>query len=45
MLVVFCFVDDFLLAYPGQTRWRTSNNARSEFTDAEVLTVALMQVP
>ncbi len=43
MLIVFCFVDDFLLAHPGQARWRASNNARPEFTDAEVLTVALMQ--
>lgn len=43
MLIVYCFVDDFLQAHPGQARWRTSNNARPRFTDAEVLTIALMQ--
>ena len=43
MLIVYCFVDDFLQAHPGQARWRASNNARPGFTDAEVLTIALMQ--
>ena len=43
MLVTFCFVDDFLPAHPGQARWRTSNNARPAVTDAEVITIALMQ--
>jgi len=27
MLVVYCFVDDFLKAHPGQTSWRASNNS------------------
>jgi transposase len=42
MLVVYCFVDDFLKAHPGQTSWRASNNARPDFTDAEVITIALI---
>ncbi|HEV2126288.1 MAG TPA: IS982 family transposase [Chloroflexota bacterium] len=43
MLVVFCFTDDFLQAHPNLAAWRTSNNARPKFSDAEVLTIALMQ--
>ena len=43
MLVVFCFVDDFFLTHPAPARWRASNNARPAFTDAEVITIALMQ--
>jgi IS5 family transposase len=43
MLVAFCFTDDFLQAHPRLAAWRTSNNARPKFTDAEVITVALMQ--
>jgi len=43
MTIVYCFVDDFLKAHPGPTKWRTSNNAHPRFTDAEVLTIAVMQ--
>jgi IS5 family transposase len=43
MLVTFCFTDDFLKAHPNLAAWRSSNNACPRFTDAEVLTIALMQ--
>ena len=43
MLVAFCFADDFLQAHPNLADWRTSNNARPKFSDAEVITIALMQ--
>jgi hypothetical protein len=43
MLTAFCFIDDFLKAHPHLAAWRTSPNARPKFTDAEVVTVALMQ--
>jgi hypothetical protein len=43
MLVAFCFADDFLQAHPNLAAWRTSNNARPKFSDAEVITIALMQ--
>jgi hypothetical protein len=43
MLVAFCFADDFLQAHSNLAAWRTSNNARPKFSDAEVITIALMQ--
>lgn len=43
MLVTFCFTDDFLKAHPNLAAWRCSNNAHPRFTDAQVITVALMQ--
>ena len=43
MTIVYCFVDDSLKAHPGQVQWRTSSNACPAFTDAEFLTIALMQ--
>lgn len=43
MVAVFCSIDDFLKARPEVAAWRTSNNAAPAFSDAEVLTVALMQ--
>jgi IS5 family transposase len=43
MLAAFCFADDFLQAHPNLAAWRTSNNARPKFSDAEVVTIALMQ--
>ncbi len=43
MISAYCFVDDFLQAHPGPTKWRTSNNAQPAFTDGEVLTIGLMQ--
>ena len=43
MTEIYCFVDDYLRAHPGRARWRRSPNASPAFTDAEVLTVALLQ--
>jgi hypothetical protein len=43
MTEIYSFLDDALKANPGWSAWRQSNNAAPEFTDAEVLTVALMQ--
>jgi IS5 family transposase len=43
MIAAFCFIDDFLKAHPHLAAWRGSNNARPDFTDAEVLTLAQMQ--
>ena len=39
----YCFVDDYLTAHPRLAKWRRSPNAAPAFTDAEVITVALMQ--
>jgi hypothetical protein len=39
----YVFVDDYLQAHPDLTAWRLSNNDDPDFTDAEVLTIALMQ--
>ena len=43
MLTVFCLADDFLQSRPHLAGWRTSNNAHPAFSDAEVLTIGLMQ--
>ena len=43
MLTLFCYADDFLKTHPHIARWRTSNNACPPFSDAEVVTIALMQ--
>jgi Transposase DDE domain len=43
MTEIYCFIDDFLRAHPGSARWRRSPNREPEFTDAEVLTIALLQ--
>jgi IS5 family transposase len=43
MIAIFVFIDDFLKAHASIACWRTSPNARPRFTDAEVITVALMQ--
>lgn len=40
---LYCFADDFLKAHPRLAHWRRSNNDEPTFTDAEVLTLALMQ--
>ena len=39
---IYCFVDDFLRAHPQQARWRHSPNRSPRFTDAEVITIALL---
>ncbi len=43
MTEIYCFVDDFLKARPPLLRWRRSPHARPRFTDAEVITIALLQ--
>ena len=40
---LYVFTDDFLKAHPAQAHWRRSPHDTPRFTDAEVLTVALMQ--
>jgi len=39
----YVFVGDYLQAHPELAAWRRSNNDDSDFTDAEVITIALMQ--
>lgn len=43
MTQTYCFVADFFKARPGLLNWRCSNNSVPAFTDAEVITIALMQ--
>lgn len=43
MTEIYCFVDDFLRARPALSGWRRSPHASPRFTDAEVLTIALLQ--
>jgi DDE family transposase len=43
MTEIYCFVDDFLKAHPARARWRRSPNSQPRFTDAEVITIALLQ--
>ena len=43
MTAVYVFVDDYLEAHPSHAHWRRSPHAEPSFTDAEVLTVALLQ--
>lgn len=43
MTEIYCFVDDYLKAYPHRAQWRRSPNRKPAFTDSEVLTIALLQ--
>ena len=43
MTAVSVFVDDYLKAHPQQTQWRRSNHRAPAFTDAEVITIGLLQ--
>jgi transposase len=43
MTEIYCFVDDFLKAHPQLAQWRHSPHAQPRFSDAEVLTLALLQ--
>jgi hypothetical protein len=43
MLTIYCFVDEFLKTHPALARWRRSPHAQPPFSEAEVLTVALLQ--
>lgn len=40
---IYCFVDDFLKQNPKISDWRQSNHHQPKFSDAEILTIALMQ--
>jgi hypothetical protein len=43
MTEIYCFIDDYLKAHPQRAQWRRSPNQQPAFTDAEVLTIALLQ--
>lgn len=43
MTEIYVFIDDFLKAHPSLSNWRSSPNSSPRFSDAEVLTIALMQ--
>ncbi len=43
MLTIYCFVDEFLKRHPALAQWRRSPPAQPQFSDAEVLTLALLQ--
>lgn len=43
MLRIYCFVDEFLKTQPVVAQWRHSPHAQPHFSDAEVLTIALLQ--
>jgi IS5 family transposase len=43
MTEIYCFVDDFVKAHPQLAHWRHSPHAQPRFSDAEVLTIALLQ--
>ena len=43
MTCIYCFADDTLKANPTWADWRTSNHSEPAFTDAEVITIGLLQ--
>jgi len=43
LLECYLFVDDYLQSNPNVADWRRSNNSDPDFTDAEVIVIALMQ--
>ncbi len=43
MTEIYCFIDDYLKAHPRSARWRRSPHSCPRFTDAEVITMALLQ--
>jgi len=43
LTAIYCFVDDFLKAHPSLASWRRSPNDEPAFTDAEVITLGLVQ--
>jgi len=43
LTALYVFTDDFLKTHPAAARWRRSPNAHPVFTDAEVITIGLMQ--
>ena len=43
MTQIYVFVDNYLKEHPQQAAWRRSNNDAPAFSDAEVITVGLLQ--
>src|SRR4051812_8884973 len=43
LTILYVTVADFFDKHPNLAQWRSSSNATPAFTDAEVLTIALMQ--
>lgn len=43
LLAIYVFVDDYFKANPDLAEWRKSPNSNPAFTDAEVITIGLMQ--
>jgi hypothetical protein len=43
MTAVYVFVDDYLQAHPHATQWRRANHCHPRFSDAEVITIGLLQ--
>jgi len=43
LLEIYYFVDECSKHHPQFAQWRTSNNGAPKFSDAEVITIALMQ--
>jgi transposase len=43
LTILYVFVDDYLKQHPKQAGWRASNHKEPAFSDAEVITIALMQ--
>ncbi len=43
LTTLYVFVDDFLTTHPTLSHWRRSPHAAPAFSDAEVLTIALLQ--
>src|SRR5579863_4020225 len=40
---IYVFTADYLRAHPKEADWRHSNNDQPDFTDAEVITIGLIQ--
>ena len=43
LIEIYFYVDEFLKKHPVMAQWRLSNNSEPNFTDAEVLSIAMMQ--
>lgn len=43
MTEIYVFTDDYLKAHPPLAAWRGSNNSQPTLTDAEVITIGLLQ--
>jgi hypothetical protein len=43
MTEIYCSVDDYLRVHPALLRWRRSPHSQPRFTNAGVITIALLQ--